>query len=164
MSSAIAALYARFGVAEGEAQGQRLDAAAWQRLLAANLDGFAFRQELVFLCESLANLEAQAQAVTDNAEANRRWAERVEAELDQAKTWSAKIEADIAVLNAEIAHRDGVVKELQAGVEWLRGELARSASDLERVTRERDELVPVQAAFDRLPRWVRHTILKRAKA
>lgn len=162
MSSAIAAVYARYGVADGTSDAS-LESMPWQRLLAANLDGFVFRQELVFLCESLANMEARAQSAAENAETNRRWAERVEAELAEAKAWAAKVEGDIAVLNDEIAHRDGVVKELQVGVDWLRGEVARTTADLERFDAERRELATVRAAFDRLPRWLREKLLRRAE-
>jgi glycosyltransferase involved in cell wall biosynthesis len=78
-------LYARFAApaAEGKAAP---DARALEALVAANLDGMAFRRELVKLAEEVAELRAHvAQREKDNGE------------------WIAKLQGDVEGLNRELA-------------------------------------------------------------
>jgi hypothetical protein len=91
MARDVDALYARFALPSStiDAEAAR-DALA--PLLAANLDGFVFRKELLNLVGQL------EQAIADATEA-RRWS--VQLERDSA-AWAAKLEADIATLRRDV--------------------------------------------------------------
>lgn len=91
MSREIDALYARYAAPSGAADG---DAArdALSPLLAANLDGFAFRKELV-------NLTSELEHVRTQLVASQEWTAKVERD---SAAWAAKLETDIAALKTEI--------------------------------------------------------------
>ncbi len=112
MTEAIHAVYARFGVSA-----RPLDLDALQPLLAANLDGFVFRAELVRLCESLARAEALAQPVVAELDAARAWSAKLDADVAEVKAWAAKLEDDVRELGAAVAARDATIRELSATVE-----------------------------------------------
>ncbi len=101
-----------------------------QRLLATNLDGFAFRQELVQLCEAL-------QAAQSTVAASHAWAAKLQGDVDAGRQWAAKLEGDVAALNAELQARDRTTAELAGRVE-------RMAQDT--------------AAFAQLPQLVRRAL------
>ena len=130
MARSLDALYARFG----------LDAAApvdahapgIQELLAKNLDGTVFREELARLAEEIAQLRA-------GLETERGQARRFETE---ARAWIAKLEGDVARLQAELA------VEVEA-----RRKFAEENAEL-RVNKE---------ALERLPGLVRRLLLKRVR-
>jgi len=83
MTRSLDALYARFGIDPGAP----LDAQApeVQALLATNLDGALFREELARAADELAQLRAG-----------------LEAEREQARAWIAKLEKDVASLQSEL--------------------------------------------------------------
>jgi hypothetical protein len=90
MARSLDALYARFAI-----DPQALDAQApeVQSLLAKNLDGSLFREEVARLADELVQLR-------DGLEAERAKAREYEAE---SRGWIAKLEADVAALDAELA-------------------------------------------------------------
>ena len=88
MTRSLDALYSRFGVAP-DGTG---DAAAIERLLATNLDGVAFRKELIRLAEDL----AQTRAALEDTRA------RADAFEKEARAWVAKLEGDVKGLQADI--------------------------------------------------------------
>ncbi len=92
MSRDTDALYERFGLAPADAPDAARAVEALAPLLAANLDGFAFRKELV----NLAGEVEQARARLAEAQ---QWNE----ELQRNSTaWAAKLEADIAALKQDV--------------------------------------------------------------
>jgi len=124
------ALYARFALKIPDA-GYSIDARdALAPLLAANLDGFVFRKELVILAAEVARLRAGA---PDEARIARLEAYSAKLEHD-ARTWTMKLEADIATVKAEFA----------------------------RCFAENRVLADQKAAFDQLPEVVRKFLLKKA--
>ena len=92
MSRDIDALYARFGVPPSDADDAPAAGEALNALLAANLDGFVFRKELIKLSGEVEIAKARL------AEAQR-WNENLER---SAAAWAAKLEGDIASLKVEI--------------------------------------------------------------
>ncbi len=103
------ALYARYALAPPDtAAAEPAPPAALAPLLAANLDGFVFRQELVRLAEELAN--------ANGALANSTlWAAKLENDIAEAKAWAAKLECDIADTQTSTARLEG---ELVASQDW----------------------------------------------
>jgi glycosyltransferase involved in cell wall biosynthesis len=91
MSREIDALYARFAVLPPDAGESAVAAEALAPLLAANLDGFTFRKELVRLNGELAELNAR---------------------FAQSQQWNEKLEQDIAALNGEVQRVAAVNAEL----------------------------------------------------
>jgi len=92
MSRDVDALYARFGLPPPDAADPAAANDALAPLLAANLDGFAFRKELVKLTAELG--EAARQLAESRA-----WSEKLERD---GAAWAAKLEADITELKREI--------------------------------------------------------------
>jgi glycosyltransferase involved in cell wall biosynthesis len=92
MSRDVDALYARFGLPSPDSADAPAAMDALAPLLASNLDGFAFRKELVKLTNELGETTARL------AEA-RQWSEKLERD---ASAWAAKLEADITELKREI--------------------------------------------------------------
>jgi glycosyltransferase involved in cell wall biosynthesis len=95
MSKEIDALYQRFGLPD-VSNGRDANAAqdALEPLLAANLDGFAFRKELIRLASEIAELKtALAQASPSTA--------KLEREIAEAQSWVRKLERDIDALKAD---------------------------------------------------------------
>ena len=129
MTRSLDALYARFGI-DPAAPGAS-DARALEALVAKNLDGNLFRTELVRLCDEM----AQALAALEATKA------RASAFETEARGWIAKLESDVAAVQAE----------LRAANE-ARDSLAREADAL-RLSKE---------ALDRLPSPVRRLLLKLA--
>jgi glycosyltransferase involved in cell wall biosynthesis len=91
MTRSLDALYARFGIDAGVPLDARADEV--QRLLATSLDGALFRQELVRLADELVQRRT-------GLEAERERARRFETE---SRAWIAKLEGDVAALQAELA-------------------------------------------------------------
>lgn len=85
MSRDVDALYARFGLPPPDSADPGAASDALTQLLATNLDGFAFRKELVKLTSELTEA--------------RQWSEKLERD---ASAWAAKLEADITELKREI--------------------------------------------------------------
>lgn len=92
MSRDTDALYARFGLPPSETEDAPAAGEAVNALLAANLDGVAFRKELIKLSGEVEIAKARL------AEAQR-WNESLER---NATAWAAKLERDIASLRVEI--------------------------------------------------------------
>lgn len=91
MSREIDALYARFAVLPPDAGDSTVAAEALAPLLAANLDGFTFRKELVRLNAELEELNAR---------------------FAQSQQWNDKLEQDIAALKGEVERLATVDAEL----------------------------------------------------
>ena len=90
MARSLDALYARFGLdARAPLEG---DAAAIERLVAANLDGSLFRAELARLADEYAQLTRDHERTVASA---RKFEE-------ESREWIAKLEHDIAALTADI--------------------------------------------------------------
>jgi glycosyltransferase involved in cell wall biosynthesis len=106
MSRALERLYDRFAVpAQRSADGAPIEALA--PLLAVNLDGFAFRAELVRFAEELDNARA---AIAE-----------LQATLANTQQWAAKLERDVAELQREVRLRDHQLRGLPRVVRaWLR--------------------------------------------
>ncbi|MGZ5111718.1 MAG: glycosyltransferase [Usitatibacter sp.] len=83
MTRSLEALYARYGIDPRTLDTQSAPA---QELLAKNLDGALFRHELSKLAEEMAQLRAASQA-----------------ELGAAREWIAKLEGDVAAVQAQLA-------------------------------------------------------------
>jgi len=117
MSRALERLYERFAApAQRSADGATSEALA--PLLAANLDGFQFRAELVHFAEELDNARsalAELKAALADAQ---EWARNAEA---NGTAWAAKLENDVAELRRELRTRDDQLKLLPLPVRaWLR--------------------------------------------
>jgi glycosyltransferase involved in cell wall biosynthesis len=91
MTRSLDALYARFGI-DADAP-LDVDAAEVQALLAKNLDGALFREELARVADELAQLHAGIAAEREQAA---RFA-------TEARGWIAKLEADVAKVQADLA-------------------------------------------------------------
>jgi glycosyltransferase involved in cell wall biosynthesis len=95
MARDIDALYERFGLKPPSSDN---DAAAGdealQPLLAANLDGFAFRKELLKLTGEAVQLKAALEEA-------RPWSAKLEHEMRQAQAWARKLQHEIDILNIE---------------------------------------------------------------
>lgn len=130
MTRSLDALYARFGIDAGPP----LDAgsAQVQRLLATSLDGALFRQELVRLADEVVQLHA-------GLEAERASAARFETE---SRAWIAKLEGDIAALQAN---------------------LAREVESRRSFAQENEQLRDHRAALELLPGLLRRLLLKKIR-
>ena len=94
MARDIDALYRRFGV-EPPSAGEPQDAdEALRPLMAANLNGFVFRRELVKLVDEAAQLSAAL-------EQSKPWVTKMERDVREAQAWVRKLEHDVEVLKAE---------------------------------------------------------------
>jgi glycosyltransferase involved in cell wall biosynthesis len=133
MARSLDALYDRFGIDPGDPGSA--DQASLERLVAANLDGSLFRPELARLADEL------AQAGRSNAEllAAMETARRFEA---TSREWIAKLERDVAALQADVARE---VEERRA--------LGAEAAQL------KDEA----AAFKLVPGFVRRLLLRKVR-
>ena len=128
MARSLAALYDRFGLdARRPTEG---DPEALERLVATNLDGSLFRAELVRLADEYGQ-EARAHAATNAA------ARKFE---EQTLAWIAKLDRDIAALNAD---------------------LAREVAERRRLGEENAQLAVHKAALDLLPGVLRRFLLKK---
>jgi glycosyltransferase involved in cell wall biosynthesis len=95
MAQDVDALYERFGLRPAAPADPVAAGAALVPLLAANLDGFAFRKELVNLSRELAQ--------------TRQWNEKLERD---GAAWAAKLEGDIAALKEAIERLDAENRDL----------------------------------------------------
>jgi hypothetical protein len=112
MSREVDALYARFGLLPLDSANPAAADAALERLLAANLDGFAFRKELVKLTGELGE-------ATRQLDESRQWSEKLERD---SAAWAAKLETDIAELKREIERlgaENRVLAERKAALDQL---------------------------------------------
>ena len=95
MARDIDALYRRFGIASASIEAASKDGdEALRPLLAANLNGFAFRRELVRLADEAAQLSAAV-------EETKPWVAKLERDVREAQAWARKLEHDVEVLKAE---------------------------------------------------------------
>jgi hypothetical protein len=133
MTRSLDALYRRFGI---DPQGAFDPAAApAQALLATNLDASLFRAELARLADERVQLEAGIAQVSDRA-----------AQYEQeSRAWIAKIEADLAHVQSQLATE----AEQRQACEQSRFELGQEHARL-------------REAFSRLPRFVQDYLLKPA--
>jgi len=87
-------LYSRFALPPASAPAS--DADAIVPLVAANLEGFAFRRELVNLADELGRAkDALAEA--------KPWVAKLESDIAATRAWAQKLEHDVDVLNASVA-------------------------------------------------------------
>ena len=128
MTRSLDALYERFGIDPAAAPDMGSDEV--RALLAKNLDGALFRQELVRLADELVQ-------VKDALEHERGEAAKFAAE---ARGWIAKLEADVAAVQAT---------------------LAREVEERRALGQENVQLGIHKAAFDLLPDVVRRMLLKK---
>lgn len=128
MTRSLDALYARHGIEpSGPVDTQSAPA---QELLAKSLDGALFRQELARVADEVAQLKAGLER--ERADAGRF--------AGEAREWIAKLEHDVAALQAE---------------------LAAEVAERRRLGEENAQLAIHKAALDLLPRIVRGRLLKK---
>jgi glycosyltransferase involved in cell wall biosynthesis len=127
MTRSLDALYERFGI---DPAAPSSDAPALSALLAKNLDGALFRQELVRLADEFGQLKAALEH--ERSESAKFAAE--------AREWIAKLEGDIASLQAEIT---------------------REAEARRALGQENVQLQIHKDAFDLLPEVIRKVLLKK---
>ena len=108
MTRSLDALYARFGI-DGEAP-LDADAAEVQALLAKNLDGALFREELARVADELAQLHAGI------AEERGKAAQFA----TEARAWIAKLEADVAKVQSDLAREHEALGALARENEKMR--------------------------------------------
>ncbi len=128
MARSLDAFYARFGI--DPSGPEAADPRAIERLLAANIDGSVFRQELVRLADEF----AQVKAALDGERGRTEKFER------ESREWMAKLEGDVASLQAE---------------------LAREVEERRRLGQDNVQLGIHKQAFDLLPALVRKLLLKK---
>ena len=133
MARSLDAFYDRFGIDAGDPAAA--PAASIERLVAVNLDGSLFRPELARLADEL------AQAGRDHAELVRAvdGARRFEA---SSREWIAKLERDVASLQADVA---------------------REVEERRVLGEENARLRDTAAAFESLPQVVRRWLLRRVR-
>jgi glycosyltransferase involved in cell wall biosynthesis len=100
MARSLDALYERFGI-DARAPGEA-DAAAIEKLIAANLDGSLFRAELARLADEYAQLLRTHEDTVENARKNE----------NDSREWIAKLERDIAALTADVEREVGERRSL----------------------------------------------------
>lgn len=95
MARDIDALYEHFGLKPPSSGSAQADAEeALRPLLAANLNGFVFRKELIKLTDEAVQLRAAL-------EETRPWPAKLERDIREAQAWARKLEHDIDVLHDE---------------------------------------------------------------
>jgi glycosyltransferase involved in cell wall biosynthesis len=132
MTRSLDALYARFGIAPGATPDA--DSAGVRSLIAKNLDGSLFRQELVRLADEMAQMKASLESTL---EFERRQARDFK---DESNRWIEKLQGDVAAVQADVA------REVEA-----RRALAQEIVQL-KIHKD---------AFDLLPEVVRKLLLKK---
>jgi len=132
MTRSLDALYARFAIDPAETLDPR--SAPVQDLLAKNLDGALFRQELVRLADEVAQMKT---ALESTLEFERRQAGEFR---NEAREWIAKLEGDVAGLQAQLASEVEARRALGQEIVQLRIH---------------------KAAFDLLPDVIRRMLLKK---
>jgi glycosyltransferase involved in cell wall biosynthesis len=116
MARSLDAFYRRFAI--DPAAPDSADGAAWQKLLAANLDGSVFRQELVRLADEYAQVKTALDGERSRTEAFER----------QSREWMAKLERDIEGLKAELAGE--VAQRRDLGQQIVQLQIHKDAFDL----------------------------------
>jgi glycosyltransferase involved in cell wall biosynthesis len=114
MTRSLDALYSRFGISPDGAG----DAAAIERLLAANLDGVEFRKELIRLAADLAQTRT---ALADTVA-------RANAFEIEARAWVAKLEGDVKAVQADL--EASVAERRRQGQEIVQLQIQKDAFDL----------------------------------
>ena len=128
MTRSLGALYARHGIEpSGPVDTQSAPA---QELLAKSLDGALFRQELARVADELAQLKAGLERERADAARN----------AGEAREWIAKLEGDVAALQAD---------------------LATEVAERRRLGEENAQLAIHKEALDLLPRIIRGRLLKK---
>jgi glycosyltransferase involved in cell wall biosynthesis len=94
MAHDIDAIYERFGLKSPSSADPAAGYEALRPLLAANLDGFAFRKELIKLTGEAVQLRAALEEA-------RPWAAKLEHDVREARAWAHKLEHEINILNSE---------------------------------------------------------------
>jgi glycosyltransferase involved in cell wall biosynthesis len=94
MARNIDALYERFGLSSPSSRNDPAGNEALRPLLAANLDGFAFRRELIRLADEAVQLRAAIEEAKP-------WTAKLERDIREAQAWARKVEHDVDVLMAE---------------------------------------------------------------
>ena len=95
MARDIDAIYERFGLKPPSSDNDPAAGdEALRPLLAANLDGFAFRRELIKLTGEAVQLRAALEEA-------RPWAAKLEHDIREAQAWARKLEHEIDILTAE---------------------------------------------------------------
>jgi glycosyltransferase involved in cell wall biosynthesis len=112
-------------------------------LLAANLDGFNFRQELVRLIEELANARA---AVADGTA----WAAKLERDLAEVRAWARKLERDVAEIQAAAGEFEIGAATARAWATTLERDVVASEARVKALERQLGE---TQAALDASQTW-----------
>lgn len=135
MARSLDALYARFGIEPSATLDPTSPPA--QELLAKNLDGALFRQELARVADELAQLKRGLEAERATASAYK----------GEASEWMKKLEADVATLQVQLTTE----VEARRAEGQRAGELANEVADLSRH----------KAAFDLLPRYLRSLLLRK---
>ena len=141
MSRDIDALYARFAKPPADAGDADAAREALRPLLAANLDGFAFRKELINLAGEIVETKARL------AEAQQ-WSTKLERDVEAATAWAAKLERDTAAW---------VVKVERDSTAWA----AKLETDIAALKAEIERLAEPKAALDLLPEMIRKYLLWR---
>jgi len=106
------ALYARFGVSPSGAVDAAAAGEALAPLLAANLDGFTFRKELI-------NLSGELEQARSRLAEAQRWNEELQR---NSEAWAGKLEGDIAELKREVERLGVQASELakyKAACDWF---------------------------------------------
>ena len=116
MARSLDAFYRRFAI--DPAAPEAADGEALQRLLAANLDGSIFRQELVRLADEY----AQVKAALDGERARTETFER------ESREWMAKLERDIEGLKGELERE--VAQRRDLGQQIVQLQIHKDAFDL----------------------------------
>jgi len=116
MARSLDAFYRRFAI--DPAAPAAADAQALQRLLAANIDGSVFRQELVRLADEY----AQVKAALDGERS------RTEKFETESREWMAKPERDVEALKAELARE--VEERRRLGQDNVQLQIHKDAFDL----------------------------------
>jgi len=116
MARSLDAFYRRFAI--DPAAPEAADGAALQKLLAANLDGSIFRQELVRLADEYAQVKTALDGERSRTEAFER----------QSREWMAKLERDIEALKAELAGE--VAQRRDLGQQIVQLQIHKDAFDL----------------------------------
>jgi len=130
MTRSLDAFYDRYGIDPGEPPAG--DSPELSGLLATNLDGSLFRQELVRLADEMVQVRASlAQVDRERLEAGKH--------AEDARAWGAKLEADVASLTEELG------REVEA---------RRAAAE------ENARLQRHRRALELLPRWLARVLMK----
>jgi chromosome segregation ATPase len=163
MSRDVDALYARFAQPPADASDADAAREALAPLLAVNLDGFAFRRELINLAGEIVATKnrldevQQRNAKLDRAVADAAsWATKLQRDVDTATASAAELEKNSAAWVAKVEH------DSKAWAAKLETDIAALKREIERLANENRRLAEPKAAFELLPEIVRKYLLQRA--